>query len=99
MVPDCTDVHTPRGPTPLKQPHIPSVWYINRRPRITEEVSRVAAPWAFRVVEGEEVDMGRFGGVVVLVEFAEVECFEVEEGERVAFGVGVEVDKVLGCCV
>ena len=59
MVTDCTLVQTARGPTPLNHPAIPSVLYIIFKPVMTEEVSRVAAPWAFSVVEGEDVEMGR----------------------------------------
>ena len=102
IVPDCTDVQTPLGPTPLKHPQIPSVRYIIRRPRITEEVSRVAAPCAFSVVEGEDVDIGRLDGGGCLPEVVGVACFDAELGDIDAFEgvVGVVgVDDVLGCCV
>jgi len=65
---------------------MPSVLYIILRPVITDEVSRVAAPWAFSVVEGEDVEMG-----LIWVDFdfgddvGEVACFR---GERFAFGGG-----------
>lgn len=55
---------------------------------MTEDVSRVTVPWARRVVEGEEVEMGRFCECAGLAEVAEVGCFEAETGERVAFGEG-----------
>ena len=53
---------------------------------MTDEVSSVAAPWAFSVVEGEEVEIGL---ICVDLDFdddaGEVACFE---GERAAFGDG-----------
>lgn len=55
----------------------------------------MAAPWALRVVEGEEVEMGRFDGAV-LVEFTGVECFAAEEGESDAVEAGAGADDVLG---
>jgi hypothetical protein len=66
---------------------------------MTEEVSRVAAPWALRVVEGDEVDIGRFELAEDLPEIADVECFDVEDGESVDVVAGAGVDDVLGCCV
>ncbi len=99
MVPDCTLVQTARGPTPLNHPAIPSVLYNIFRPVNTEDVSRVAAPWAFNVVEGEDVDIGRLwvnGGLAVC---DGVECFEVAVGDSEALGaIGDPGDGPL-CCV
>lgn len=60
---------------------------------MTEDVSSVAAPWLRRVVEGEEVEMGRLegGGFPGLME-----CFV---GESVAIGGLVDTDGVSLCCV
>ena len=56
---------------------------------MTEDVSRVAAPWAFSVVEGEEVDMG-----LLCVDFVLVVCegWSVSRPRRarVALWVGAE---------
>jgi len=57
---------------------------------MTEDVSRVAAPWAFSVVEGEEVDMGLLCVDFVLVVCEGVECFEAAAGESGALGGGGE---------
>ena len=86
IVPDCTLVHTARGPTPRNQPAIPSVLYIIFRPVITDDVSRVAAPWALRVVDGEDVDIGRLCVEPGFTLCAGVVCFDVDAGERVALG-------------
>jgi len=90
MVPDCTLVQTARGPTPLNHPAIPSVLYIIFRPVMTEDVSRVAAPWALRVVEGEDVEIGLLCVDFVFVVCEGVECFEVAAGESGALGAGGE---------
>lgn len=53
---------------------------------MTDDVSRVAAPWALRVVEGEDVDIGLLcvdGGLVVC---EGLECFEVVAGNMEALG-------------
>lgn len=100
MVPDCTDVHTARGPTPRKHPHIPSLLYIILSPCITDDVSRVAAPCGWRVVEGEEVEIGRvdcFGGG--LPDLGEAECLEEDVGRGDVFGVAEATAGVSVCCV
>lgn len=76
MVPDCTLVHTNRGPTPLKHPARPSVLYIILKPVITDEVSNIAAPCAFNVVEGEEVEMGRLWVGCGLLDFSIAACLD-----------------------
>lgn len=62
-------------------------------------MSSVAAPWAFSVVEGEEVDMGRLWAGSGLLGFVEVECLEDDAGEREAFGAFVEPEGVSLCWV
>lgn len=59
MHPDCTAVHTARGPTPRNNPLIPSVRYIILRPLITDDVSNIAAACGLSVVEGDEVEICR----------------------------------------
>lgn len=62
-------------------------------------MSRVAAPWALRVVEGDEVDIGRFDGAEDLFDLAGVECFAVEDGESGDADAGAGVEDELGCWV
>ena len=59
MVPDCTAVHTARGPTPRKRPLMPSVRYMMRNPVMTEDVSSVAAACGLTDVDGDEVEILR----------------------------------------
>jgi hypothetical protein len=91
IVPDCTLVHTARGPTPRNQPATPSVLYMIFSPVITDEVSNVAAPCAFNVVEGEDVDIGRLWDDSDLLGLAEVECFEEPARAGVDLGAFVEL--------
>jgi len=76
MVPDCTLVQTNLGPTPRNQPATPSVLYMIFKPVMTDDVSRVAAPCALRVVEGEEVDINRDWSEADFVAVEEVWCWE-----------------------
>lgn len=69
------------------------------KPVTTEDVSRVAAPWAFSVVEGEDVDIGRECGERGLLVLEGVECFEEVVGDTEWFGALVELDGVSFCCV
>lgn len=48
---------------------------------MTEEVSSVAAPWAFSVVEGEDVDIGRECEVRGLLVLEGVECLTEAVGD------------------
>jgi len=66
---------------------------------MTDDVSRVTAPCARRVVEGEEVDMGRFCVEAVFPAVVEVECFAVDEGESVVFGALGDEETAGLCCV
>ena len=99
MVPDCTLVQTNRGPTPLNHPAIPSVLYMIFMPVMTEEVSSIAAPCALRVVEGEEVEIGRLWVGMDLFDADAVECFDDEAGDDVAFGGFCDEDNVSLCWV
>jgi hypothetical protein len=69
------------------------------RPVRTEEVSRVAAPWAFSVVEGEDVDIGRLWDGRGLLGLVGAECFEEAAGERGAFGAPDEAESASFCWV
>ena len=60
MVLLCTLVQTSLGPTPRKQPAMPSLLYIILRPVTTEEVSSGTEPVLGTVVLGDEVDINRF---------------------------------------
>jgi hypothetical protein len=51
------------------------------------------------VVEGDEVEMGRFELAEDIVDFADVECFDVEDGDSVDVEASAGVDDALGCCV
>jgi hypothetical protein len=64
---------------------------------MTDEVSSVAAPWAFNVVEGEEVDIGRLWGGSGLLGLTGIVCFELAAGDREAFGGFVVPGRVSLC--
>lgn len=97
IVPDCTLVQTARGPTPRNQPATPSVLYIILSPVKTEDVSSVAAPCAFSVVEGDDVEMARFCAGSGLLGLEVGECFEDEVSESEALGAFVEPELVSLC--
>lgn len=69
------------------------------RPVKTEDVSRVAAPWALRVVEGDEVDMGRLCDICVVVGLEVDECFDDETGMVADFGGVFDAAGRSGCWV
>lgn len=55
------------------------------KPVYTEDVSSVAAPCALRVVEGDEVEIGRLWEVCVVVGRDVDVCFEDEVGVIAGF--------------
>ena len=67
-------VHTARGPTPRNHPANPSVLYIIFKALMTEDASMVAAECMRSDVDGEDVEIGRFGETGVLVEVDTVAC-------------------------
>ena len=71
---------------------MPSVLYMIFRPVRTEDVSSCAALCAFRVVEGDEVEISRLCEDGDRTEDGVVECFDVDAGERVAFGLFEETE-------
>jgi hypothetical protein len=71
--------------------------YIIFNPVKTDEVSSVAAPCAFNVVEGDDVEIGRLCGGSGLLDLAGMVCFELAAGEREAFG-GLVVPGSVSLC-
>jgi hypothetical protein len=69
------------------------------KPVKTEDVSSVAAPWALRVVEGDDVEMGRFWEVCVDVCLAVDVCFEDDAGVTAGFAGYFDASGSSGCCV
>lgn len=60
----------------------------------TDDVSSVAAPCALRVVEGDEVEIGRFCEIYVVVVFEVDVCFDDDAG--VIAGFAEELDATEG---
>jgi hypothetical protein len=78
---------------------MPSVLYIIFNPVMTDDVSRVAAPCALSVVDGEDVDIGRLCEGLGLVDFDGAECFGDAVGERGVVGAFAELRGISLCCV